>query len=222
MIITCPECKTRYMIKSDKLGLDAKTVRCAKCKHQWTVNPTPEVEEILEKPPLPPIARLDGQDFNEQQKKLNDKITKRKNIVIIGLSIILVIFLVLSVLLKDTLVKSNPSLASIYELLGFSVKQEKEVFVGLVIQDVERQLDENGDVSILSFSGKIRNQSGVEVPVPNVKVQLFDEGGILLDEWVAQPEHKTLKPEETTTWICRFYNAPLSQISQFKTFLIEE
>lgn len=222
MIITCPECKTRYMLKSDKVGLDSKKVRCAKCKHQWIVNPNPAPESLDNKPPLPPMARLGAPSLKEDQKKLNEKLRKRKKVIFSFFFGFLVSALCLLVLFRNNIVDYKPELASIYELVGLKLEDKANNFAGLVITDVNRKQETRADMTVLSFSGKIKNQSEIEVPVPNVRVQLFDEDGILLDEWTAQAEQKTLKPDQITTWICRFYDPPLSQISKFKTFFEEK
>ncbi|MCP4356320.1 MAG: DUF3426 domain-containing protein [Proteobacteria bacterium] len=219
MIITCPECKTRYMMKSDKLGLDPKKVRCAKCKNQWMITPpSAGISTEESKPPLPPIARMDSPNLTRQQKELNIKLKKRKTIIFSIIFGFIATFLLLSIIFRESVVAFKPELRTIYDLIGFEIAEEEENVAGLVIQDVERRQETNANMTVLIFSGKIKNQSEIEVPVPNVKIQLFDEDGILLDEWTAQPEQKTLKPNQTTTWTCRFYDPPLNQISQFKTF----
>jgi len=43
MIIACPACATRYVVPDSSIGVEGRTVRCAKCRHSWFQDgPVPE------------------------------------------------------------------------------------------------------------------------------------------------------------------------------------
>jgi len=50
MIIACPACATRYAVPDSAIGIDGRTVRCAKCRHSW-FQAGPDIAA-----PPPPVA----------------------------------------------------------------------------------------------------------------------------------------------------------------------
>ena len=54
MIIACPACTTRYVVPDSAIGVDGRTVRCAKCKHNW-FQEGPQIGP----PPVPAPAPMD-------------------------------------------------------------------------------------------------------------------------------------------------------------------
>ena len=66
MIIACPACATRYVVPDSAIGVEGRTVRCAKCRHSWFQDgpelavplapaPPPAEPEVVPTPPPPPV-----------------------------------------------------------------------------------------------------------------------------------------------------------------------
>ncbi|QIK96985.1 hypothetical protein G7076_11635 [Sphingomonas sp. HDW15A] len=51
MILTCPECSTKYVVKDGAIPDGGRQVRCASCKHSWHQDPEPREEQPGEPEP---------------------------------------------------------------------------------------------------------------------------------------------------------------------------
>ncbi|MCH2487922.1 MAG: zinc-ribbon domain-containing protein [Erythrobacter sp.] len=70
MIIACPACATRYVVPDSAIGVEGRTVRCAKCKHSW-FQEGPEIavpdratqDRTREDAPAPSKSREDARPY---------------------------------------------------------------------------------------------------------------------------------------------------------------
>ena len=73
MIIACPACATRYEVPQSAVGPDGRTVRCAKCRHSWFVEPGEDGEDLAQ--PVPEEnSTVEAQDNAEPEVASQGKV----------------------------------------------------------------------------------------------------------------------------------------------------
>lgn len=74
MILTCPECKARYVVKPSALLPRGRTVRCAKCSHSWFQDkPDEDVEVVQELPGTAPSVEAKESETANKSKSDGNK-----------------------------------------------------------------------------------------------------------------------------------------------------
>jgi predicted Zn finger-like uncharacterized protein len=215
MIITCPDCATRYHLDPVALTPAGRTVRCASCGHRWQARPPADAPMLLQaavQAPAPePIA--------PRRPGLPPQPPRRRALrLALSLGALLVAALGAGGILgRDEIIAVFPASAEVYAKLGLPVATG----FGLEFEDISSQRFAERGVSILVVEGGIVNVSGQERAVPPVRVSLLDGSGRPLQEERFQPKVEVLRAGATTSFLGRVVD-PAEQAQNFSvTFDVE-
>jgi len=235
MIITCPNCYTKYMVPAQKLGGMGRMVRCSRCHTQWHQEaPATQQQYLGQEAPrhiANPRLAIAGNTLGGGHPFERDSYQPGNLPVVASaqeqkrqmFNTILAAVLVLAgifgsiLLLRDSLVKAIPMMGAVFEPFETpSTQTPQAATVGLVIGDIQRDVvDEDGFVTYI-IQGKVTNTNLTDKEVPNLRIALLNEKGVQLDAWRVQPQKRVLKSGESTDWICHFYNPPLDKVSEYQ------
>jgi len=227
MILTCPQCATRYQVDAGKFPPAGRNVRCAKCGHVWhQFGPASEPDadaEIVEQKPSPapyhetvsgpvqdvahaPMSAIRAQLAREEP---DDEVRASRVggvAVVAGWLLLLALVLAIgwaAVAFRDSVATWLPQSASLYAAAGLPVNPR-----GMDIADIASQRRMEDGQHVLVVTGNIVNRSAHELSVPPVRVALFDADKHELYHWTFVPGVSTLMPGQTTHFRTRLPSPP--------------
>ncbi|MDB5431726.1 MAG: hypothetical protein JWP35_2842 [Caulobacter sp.] len=214
MILTCPECATRYFVPDDKVGADGRTVKCASCGHRWHAAAEPDLE-LFDDPeagaaardiqavaeaavkPSDDLSELAGQDIPKvmRQRKADDRKVREAaavGVVWAGMAAGLAVLIMLAIVFRVDVVRIWPRSASVYAMSPFKVNQ-----VGLTLEQVRAEPTLQDGHAALAVSGIMRNVEDRTVMAPPLKVVLLSADGHQVGGKVAVAQDPKIPPGET-------------------------
>lgn len=207
MILTCPECSTRYHVDPASLGSGGRAVRCANCGSRWTARPpddTPQVVEFVA-PEAPKLHRRPAGGRAEARPGGGP------NGLVGWLIAVLVVLLAAgAVIARNEIVAAFPASAGVYQTLGLPVTMKLD----LQFENVTSERISERGLSILVVQGEVVNRSDQVRDVPPVRIALLDDGGRQLQYELFDVEDARLAPAERTRFTARVVN-PTEQARNF-------
>jgi predicted Zn finger-like uncharacterized protein len=218
MILTCPSCRTRYRTDSVHFKPPGRDVRCAKCGEAW-FQQSPEWGLQTEPEPVIAAASDSGKGFAPELlegiaafRMKQGAVSGEDGVRSLGLAkfaawIALIISIAgigwVFVQYRQTIVELWPQSAALYATLGLPANAS-----GISITDVAyRQNVENG-LPVLLVSGKLVNVTDRELPVPQIRVILFDDAKRELYQWTFDCGIASLKPGAESPFVTRLSSPP--------------
>ena len=223
MILTCPNCDTRYSVDGAKFPAAGRTVRCAKCGHSWhqaAEAPEPEQDPLAEAvipEPAPEPEAISPYPVNNPSSirayapaaavaEPRGPLGPRLAVVAgwIGLIAVVLLIAVSAVRYRQDIAVIWPQSTGVYSSLGLKVNAS-----GIDFRQVDyRRESEDGQI-VLAVSGVIVNTGARELPVPQtVRVTLSDADNHELYHWTFKPTATVLKGGESVPFTTRLSSPP--------------
>jgi predicted Zn finger-like uncharacterized protein len=188
MILTCPECSTRYLVDPRNLGATGRMVRCANCAHTWHQAPPEDAPHRVDVAPLVSapvaVAESDTEPRAGGRVQLPAVPTPRRSSSALGwlaYAVLMVVVLAAGAYFTKTQLTSRwPELAQYYEMLGIPVEAQASSFE---VHNLTTTRDTENGLPALIIKGEVINISKVAQQVPKLKVTLLDNGERELQSW---------------------------------------
>jgi len=197
MILTCPQCATRYFLTDAQVGRQGRAVKCTSCGNVWRAEgvpapePEPEAEFAVpshhfEPEPDPEAAPDPEEEFAAaalrraeilREKKAEAEQRQRQAAVITtavwaGVAAAIALCLALGIIFRIQVVKWWPGTATAYAALGMPVNAS-----GLLIDKVQAAPAIVQGRRSLVVTGVLTNASAVPRGAPAFRVTILDKAG---------------------------------------------
>jgi predicted Zn finger-like uncharacterized protein len=250
MILTCPDCTTRFLIKDEAIGDNGRTVRCSQCAATWFVTAEPDVLSLqdiessdhpsthmkeLTKPES--VAAPDQIDMPEAgapvhetgseiapHTMIRERVERKKmrrRIFGVGLIWGITLMILFSFVMIALLFRS--------QIVGtfpgaapiYKVFGIQATASGLEIYDVETRYGDIEGTPVLFVNGKIKNYDIRTRDLALVNLSFKNASGEVLASWVVQPEQSRLEAGKTLNFESQYPNPPVDAVKLSPAFVDE-
>lgn len=226
MILTCPQCTTRFVLPAHAIGPDGRNVKCSSCGEIWFEEP--DYDELAEaqneaedgdqhdegettSPPVPEFGDIPegvkpdaDEDFiqPEGEPPKEQKSRSLKTYILSYAAAACVFFLILGALMgvKSSILKIWPASAGLYKIFGVNIAVPGE---GLVFDRVE--IEATG-AKVFKISGHVINLTSADQALPHIEANLRDREGKVLETWYIDTPESTV-PAEADVKFTQNYHA---------------
>jgi predicted Zn finger-like uncharacterized protein len=220
MILSCPACKTRYVVPDSAIGPAGRQVRCAACRHSWHQAPPPPRAAAEPQPPLqpppPPLrqpvppraassllgpAPSEPQDYDAFAHQ--PPFRPRRNPARIWTLVAIVAAMLMLAATAAVYSFGLPELGVDIPLPG-----REATPLRLEYQAENRTLASGN--ALLTVTGRIGNPTNRVQRVPQIRAELRDAQGRTVYSWGISPPVSELQPGQSATFNSAEVDVPRS------------
>jgi predicted Zn finger-like uncharacterized protein len=235
MILTCPECATRYFVEDERLGEAGRSVRCAACGAKWTARAEPPLEltrgelgAVAEDTPahgasteLGEAGELSQLPAEELPRHFRGRIQTKEKVreaatsgaIWAGLVAGFLLLIGAAVLMREDIASLWPRAAGAFAMAGLPVN-----VVGLTIEDQRAQPALKGGHAVLSVSGSLHNVRNHPIAAPPLKISILNNAGRVLAVNIADPGGALIPPGESRGFAVDVVDPPVGAADVEVTF----
>jgi len=195
MLITCPNCSTRYTVADKAVPAQGRKVRCASCGHVWYQRPV--VEDDMERTLLASdVAEANRRPPSPQRA---EKPPRSRGVMIgwAAFAVLLAAVLAGAYFGRGHIVALWPPAALFYETVGLPVDPPG---TGLQLQNVRSEQRADNGATLLVVEGQIINVSDAVRTVPKVRAVSLGFDRKPVQTWTIETSSDHLQPGEIATF----------------------
>ena len=235
MILTCPDCATRYFLHDVLVGRAGRTVKCTSCGATWRAqaedeDPLPLTAPSPEPSASDPLAVKSASDglsdlpadrlphaFRaraQEQRKVRE--AAATGAIWAGLASGLAVVIALAAVFRVDVVRLWPKTASAYAAVGLPVNT-----TGLIIEQVKAAPGSDGGHPAVMVSGVMRNIADRTVTAPLLRVSLLGKDGKAVARKLADPAGPQIRPGEARHFAVTVVDPPNTASDVEVTFALD-